>query len=98
VSNKPESSITLVASSRTGGAERVRRRLEGMFHIPAVTGAKWRRRGPISKLGELRGLTIRWAFVAVRGWPLKLRIMVTAVEYLRHGKTFDCKSMRALLD
>ena len=53
MSNKPESSITLVASSRTGGAERVRRRLEGMFHIPAVTGAKWQRRGPISKLGEV---------------------------------------------
>ena len=69
-----------------------------MFHILAVTGAKWRRSGPISKVGELRGLTIRGAFVAVRGWPLKLRIMVTAVEYLRHGKTFDCKSMRALLD
>ena len=39
VSNKPESSITFVASSRTGGAERVRRRREGMFHILAVTGA-----------------------------------------------------------
>jgi hypothetical protein len=40
VSNKPESSITFVASSHTGGAGRVRRRRQGMFHIPAVTGAK----------------------------------------------------------
>ena len=90
MSNKPKSSITLVASSRTGGAERVRRKLEGMFHIPAVTGAKWRRCGPISKLGEARSLTIRRAFVAVRGWPLKLRIMVTAVEYLIANQCGPC--------
>jgi hypothetical protein len=48
-----------------------------------------RRRGPISKLGEMRRLTIHRPFVAVKSRPLKLRILVTVVEYLRHGKTFD---------
>jgi hypothetical protein len=42
-------------------------------------------------------LTIRRAFVAGRSWPSNLPIMVTAVEYPRHGKTFDCKSIRYLL-
>ena len=95
-SNKPEFSITFVASSRPSGAECARRGRKGMFHILAVTGAKGRRRGPISKLGELRRLTIRRPFVAVKRWPVEVRIMVTAVEYLRHRKTFDCKSMWVL--